>query len=119
MSVKQKGDMMRATANNIKAYRAAVSDLDHYDTFGKCYFFHSPSCANMRRSYEAKNSIDNTHKLGEDILRIVVSISCSCKNVYADRVIYLNDVQLKNSTKAKNLLKRIGAELQTKGKLAA
>lgn len=108
---------MRATKKNIEAYRAAVRGMDEYDKFGKCYFFRSPTAAASRRKYEEQNSFCSEYKLGDDVLKISVDVSCSCKNVYADRKIWLNGVQLKNCVKAKNLLEKIGQELSEKGKL--
>lgn len=78
--------------------------VDQWEKMGKAYFFTPPSSASQRRSYESYNSMEYKAKINGVKYEGKIEVECSCRNIYATRIL-LVDGEQKRITALKKLLK--------------
>lgn len=61
--------------------------IEHFERFGKTYFWSPPGNASGRRYEEQKNSKEWTFTVNGLPVFASVRVSCSCRNYYADRTV--------------------------------
>jgi len=87
------------------------------EKFRNSYFWSPPSGASSRRSYEAKNSWDETLELEYQAksararlrklkFEVIFTVSCSCKNVYVKKGLWVNS-HLINLTKFRGIVSKM------------
>ena len=86
--------------------------VDEAETMKKAYFFHAPTSAGGRRSYEKHHS----HELVEwtesgHSYTAQYTVTCSCANVYAQGT-YTKDGKQTTLTAIRNSLKRLEGRAQ-------
>ena len=79
--------------------------INLHDKMKGSYFYHSPSSASSRRSYEKYNSLTTEFEFDGQQIRVEQGTRCSCKNVYYSMSIYINGVCGKDIRFIKKLLK--------------
>jgi len=79
---------MKKVLNTVSAQtKSAIrSYIDFCEKFKNAYFFTPPSNASSRRSYENKNSFSYKG----DGIELDFDISCSARNVYVKKHVYIN-----------------------------
>lgn len=86
-------------------FKSVSSFLDLWKKMEKCYFWTPPSNASNRRSYERMHSDEIEFKIGSDVYKGYINTSCSSKNVYCNKDIYVNG-EKKRITALKNIFKQ-------------
>lgn len=66
------------------------SFIDHWHKFDKCYFWTSPSSASSRRYEEKRQYMEINLTIDGHEIDGEIEISCSCKNYYATKTLYID-----------------------------
>jgi hypothetical protein len=65
--------------------------IEHFQKFGKTYFWNPPSSASGRRYEESRNSDSWSFTVDGVPVEASVKISCSCRNYYAYRTVKVGE----------------------------
>lgn len=80
--------------------------IDLNEKFSHAIFWLPPAGASARRSYEKKNSLENTEKINGVEFYADCVVDCSCKHVYHYQHYKINGISC-NKMKFKNMLEKI------------
>ena len=83
--------------------------IDTAESMKNAYFFHSPTCAGARRSYEKSHSCDRIEWTENGhIYTAEFTVRCSCRNIYTYSE-YTRDGKKTTLTAIRNSYKRLAA----------
>lgn len=67
--------------------------IAHWEKFASCYFWSSPGSASGHRSEEARHYRQVEFEVDGQPVEYKVEVTCSCRNYYCDRDLYVNGVR--------------------------
>ena len=69
--------------------------ITHFERLSNTYFWNPPGSASGRRAEEKNNTRSWDFTVGGKQVKASVTVSCSCRNYYATRVVTVGDVRKK------------------------
>ena len=100
MILQKEGKMEREKVEEIREF------VEHYEKMGNAYFWHSFNPASVRRWYEEKNTKYLNFEYEGKKYEAGVEVSCSCRHIYANRYVKVNN-EKKDIRELKKVLKSL------------
>ena len=82
--------------------------ITHWEKFAGCYFWRSPGSASQRRREEKMQSREWAFVADGIAVEVSITITCSCKNYYADKRCYVADVRKAQGLRYLKKLAKLG-----------